>query len=100
MTSKLNREDVLELLRYHKPVLKERFGVTDISIFGSFARDEATEDSDIDVIVKFEGSPTLMTYSRVQVFIEGLLGRRVDLAQTPDIRDEIRPHVERDLIEV
>ena len=64
---KLNREDVLELLRSHKEDLKERFGVTEISLFGSFARDEATEDSDIDVIVKFKGSPTFKTYFGAQI---------------------------------
>ena len=100
MPSKLNRDEVLELLRQHKPILKERFGVSEISLFGSFARDDATDESDIDVVVKFEGAPTLMTYSRVQVFIENLIGRRVDVAQQPDIRHEIRRYVERDLVEV
>ena len=98
--SKMSRDDVLEILRNHKQVLSERFGVTEISLFGSFARDEATEDSDIDVVVKFEGSPTLMTYSRAQIYLEDMFERNVDLAQKQDLREEIRPYVERDLMEV
>ena len=61
--SKSSRDDVLRLLRDHKEALRERFGVTEVYLFGSFARDEATEASDVDVVVKFEGKPSLMTYS-------------------------------------
>ena len=61
MTSKLNRKDVLDLLREHKPIMKERFGVSEIPLYGSFARDEANDDSDIDVAMKFGGKPTAKT---------------------------------------
>ena len=94
--SKMSRDDLLELLRSHKEDLKERFGVTEISLFGSFARDEATEDSDIDVIVKFKGSPTFKTYFGAQIYIEDLLGRKVDLATEEEIRKEVLPYVTRD----
>ena len=53
----MNREEVLDILRTHKPTLAERFGVTDLALFGSFARDEATERSDVDVLVGFEPPP-------------------------------------------
>ena len=98
--AKLTREDVLELLRSHKRVLKERFGVAEISLFGSFARDEATEDSDIDVVVEFAEAPTFKTYFGAQIYIEDLFGRKVDLATEGEIRKEILPYVKQDLIEV
>ena len=100
MTSKLNRDDVLELLREHKPIMKERFGVSEISLYGSFARDEGTEESDIDVIVKFEGKPTAKTYFGAQFYIEDLSGRKVDLARRHELRKEILPYVDKDLISV
>ena len=53
----MNREEVLDILRTHKPTLAERFGVMDLALFGSFARDEATERSDVDVLVGFEPPP-------------------------------------------
>ena len=98
--SKLSRDEVLQLLRSHKKVLKERFGVTEISLYGSFARDEATEDSDIDVVVKFDGSPSARSYFGAQFYIEDLFGRSVDLARRHELRKEILPHVDRDLINV
>lgn len=100
MTSQLNRADVLDFLRQHKPIMKERFGVSDISLYGSFARDEAREDSDIDVVVKFGVKPTFRSYFGAQVYLEDVFGRSVDLARMHELRKEIRPYVERDLINV
>ena len=100
MTSKLNKDDVLDLLRQHKPIMKERFGVSEISLFGSFARDEATAESDIDVVVKFNVQPTFRTYFGAQIYLEDVFGRSVDLARRHELRKEILPNVDRDLINV
>ncbi len=96
--SKLNRDTVVAILQKHKEVLRGRFGVTDISLFGSFARDEATEESDIDVIVKFECEPSFSTYFGAQVYLQELFGRDVDLATEQEIRKEVLPYVKRDLM--
>ena len=48
----LNRDQILRLLRTHSANLKARFGVVDLVLFGSFARDEATEHSDVDILRK------------------------------------------------
>ncbi|MXX93906.1 MAG: nucleotidyltransferase family protein [Chloroflexi bacterium] len=98
--SKLSREDVLELLRRHKEVLRERFGVTEISLFGSFARDEATEDSDVDVVVEFDETPSWHVFFGAQRYIENISGRSVDLVRSGNIRKELRPYVEIDLTKV
>ncbi len=80
--------------------MKERFGISEISLYGSFARDEATNDSDIDVVVKFDGNPSARSYFGAQFYIEDLSGRKVDLARMHELRKEIRPYVDRDLINV
>ena len=51
----MKRDEVLKILRAHKGILAERFGVAELAIFGSFARDEAGEDSDVDILVHFDG---------------------------------------------
>ncbi len=55
----MNRAEILNLLREHKPTLKQRFGVIELAIFGSFARDEASSDSDVDILVRFGKPPPL-----------------------------------------
>ena len=93
----MTRDDVLELLRAHKPVLEERFGVSGLMLFGSFARDEATDSSDVDILVRFDGPATSKTFFGVQFYIEDLTGRNVDLVTDDALRLEVRPHIERDM---
>ena len=96
----MNRDDVLDILRTHKPTLAERFGVTELALFGSFARDEANDESDVDVLVRYDGPATLRSYFGVQFYIEDLLGRRVDLVTHKALRSEFRPYVEREAVDV
>ena len=96
----MNRHTVLNLLRAHKAILSQRFGVTDLALFGSFARDQAADDSDVDILVRFDGPATSKRYFGVQFYIEDLLGRRVDLVTDKALRAELRPCVEREAVNV
>ena len=96
----MNRDEALDLLRAHKAALAERFGVTSLALFGSFARDQATDRSDVDVLVRFNGPATSKTYFGVQFYIEDLLDRPVDLVTEKALRPELRPYVEREAVHV
>ena len=96
----LGRDEVLETLRAQKQNLVERFGVVSLALFGSFARDQATETSDLDILVRFHGLATSKTYFGVQFYLEDVLGRRVDLVTEKALRPELRPYVEREAIDV
>ena len=96
----MNRRQVLTLLAQSRPELSAQFGVTRQSLFGSFARDGATESSDIDVLVSFDGPATSQRYFGVLFFLEDLFGRPVDLVSDRALRAELRPHVEQSLIDV
>ena len=96
----MNRSDVLSLLRAHKTALARRFGVAELSLFGSFARDQATVDSDIDLLVQFDGPTTSKRFFGTQFYIEDLLGRRVDLVTEKALRAELRPYVQREIVNV
>lgn len=95
-----NREQVLALLRAHKPVLAQRFGVAELALFGSFARDQATADSDLDILVSFDGTTDWRRYFGAQFYLEDLLGRPVDLVTDNALRAELRPYVEREAVHV
>ena len=60
----MNRDEVLGLLRRHKATLSQRFGVAELALFGSFARDRNTDDSDIDILVRFDGPATSKRFFR------------------------------------
>lgn len=92
----MDRQHALELLTASKPVLQERFGVTRLALFGSTARNTATSDSDVDVLVAFDGPATSRRYFGVQFYLEDLLGCPVDLVTEKALRPELRPYVERE----
>ena len=54
----MNRQRALDLLRRSKPELQAQFGVTRLALFGSTARDAASTNSDVDVLVAFDGPAT------------------------------------------
>jgi predicted nucleotidyltransferase len=96
----MNRQNVMQLLHDALPGIRERFGVQDLAIFGSVARDEAGPDSDIDVLVTFEGRTRFRAFMGLQFELEALLGTKVDLVTTKAVKPTLRPHIDRDLIHV
>ncbi|MCB1924076.1 MAG: nucleotidyltransferase family protein [Gammaproteobacteria bacterium] len=96
----MNRQQVLQALSAAKPVLAERYGVTRLALFGSTARGEARPDSDVDVVVGFDGPATSARYFGVQFFLEDELGCAVDLVTEKALRPELRPYIEREAVNV
>jgi predicted nucleotidyltransferase len=77
------KEDVFTLLRKNGARLRG-FGVERLSVFGSFARGEPSEESDVDILVEFEpGQETFDNFLGLAEFLEELFGRKVDLL-TPE----------------
>jgi hypothetical protein len=87
-------------LRAAKPVLAERYGVTRLAVFGSTARGEARTDSDVDIVVGFDGPATSARYFGVQFYLEDELGCAVDLVTEKALRAELRPYIEREAVNV
>ena len=91
--------DVIALLRQHEHILKERFGVRKIGIFGSFARGEARPDSDVDVLVVFrKGQKTFDHYMDCKLYLEDLFERKVDLVMKNVIKRELRKPILSEVI--
>ncbi len=86
---KLSKNEVIKLLRENMDEIK-KFGVKRIGIFGSVARDEANEKSDIDLVVEFEeGKATFKNFGGLIEFLENLFHRDVDVL-TPGGIESIR----------
>ena len=69
--------------------LPTRFGIKSLALFGSVARNEATQESDLDFIVDFEGVVTFDRYMDLKIFLEDLFGKKIDLA----IEDTLKPQI-------
>jgi hypothetical protein len=95
----MQRDEVLAILAQHQDSLK-RFGVKFLAIFGSVARNEARPDSDVDILVEFEGVVTFDRYMDLKFYLEDNLGTRVDLVSKRTLKAQIRPFVEQEAIPV
>jgi len=93
------RDEILRLLAQHRPRYVE-LGVRSLAVFGSVARGEATDYSDVDVLVDFGGPARFSQYMDLKFLLEDLLGCKVDLVTERGLRDRVRPYVERDAVRV
>ncbi|HKY31657.1 MAG TPA: nucleotidyltransferase family protein [Candidatus Polarisedimenticolia bacterium] len=95
----MRRDEALRLLGSCKADLR-RFGVKSLRLFGSVARDEAAEGSDVDLLVGFDQSPTFSNFMKLRIFLEDLLRAEVDLVTESGLRDRVRPYVEKEAVRV
>ena len=95
----MDQKQIIERIQAHRARLTE-LGVSSLSLFGSAARSDSTETSDIDLLVRFDGRATFDRYVGLKLFLENLLGRRVDLVTEQALREEVRAQVEQELLRV
>ena len=105
MTSYINRENgigdstmkIIDILRRRYREIKERFHVKKIGLFGSFARGDEKESSDVDIMVEFE-EPTFNNFMNLAFFLEDLFGRRVELVTPDSLSPYIASYVKKEVV--
>ena len=96
----INRDHTLEVLRSFKGELEERYGVTSLGIFGSVARGQTTETSDVDVVIKLR-TPHLFTLVHVKETLEDALHEHVDIVHYRESMNEfLKSRIDKDAIYV
>ncbi len=96
----MNRQAILDRLTAEVAGLKRKYGVRSLALFGSMARGDDHEGSDVDVLVSFEGEANFDNFMGLKLDLEDLCGRQVDLGTPDTLRPEMRSAVEKDLIHV
>ena len=91
-------KEIMEILQEHMDELKSKYGVRTIEIFGSYARGEQGENSDLDLLVEFEKPVGLLTISMLQVYLSDLLGIEVDVIPQDSLRRELWESVRREAV--
>lgn len=74
----MNKEGIIAAIKIEKTFLKERFGVDEIALFGSFARDEGGPDSDVDILVETK-IKNLVNYFSLLDYLESKFHKKIDL---------------------
>lgn len=96
----LNRQKIIEILKKERPALAEHFGIRKIAIFGSFAKDVATRNSDVDIFVEFD-KPLGLKFIDLADYLEKAFGRKADILTSQGIRGirikEVSHRIRREL---
>jgi len=92
-----SRQQIERLLHQNLPALRAQFHMSRIGIFGSYARGEQTEDSDVDPLVEFS-APVGWEFTDLKRRLEEILGVRVDLVTVPALRPEFRDDVLNEVV--
>jgi predicted nucleotidyltransferase len=96
----MKREDIIHFIAVHKVKFEQEFGLKRIGLFGSYARGEVREDSDIDIVVEIE-KPDLFHLIGIKLAIEEGLGNKVDIVRLRETMNRaLRSRIERDVIYV
>jgi predicted nucleotidyltransferase len=90
-------QTILKKLREHKPELLRKYPISKLGVFGSYARGEANENSDIDIAVEITG-PMGLNFVQMADEIEDLFGRKTDVVPLRSIKPQYLESVQREII--
>ena len=93
----LRRDQIIKTLHNHRALL-DTFGIARLSLFGSFARDEGSVESDVDLLVEFNRPIGLFEFARLQRRLGELVGHRVDLVTPAALKTELREQILREAV--
>ena len=96
----LNKDEILLRLRSKKSAIKSKYPVKNIALFGSYARNQAEPNSDIDLLVEFDGPIGWEIVDLVEDLEKILEAHKVDLVSKRALKPHYRPYIEKDLIYV
>ena len=94
----LTRKKILTILASYKKNRGNQYGIKEIGLFGSFARDDADKNSDVDVYVKLTKS-NLFLLSRIRIDLEEFLDRHVDIVEVREsMNGYLKKHIEEESV--
>ncbi|MHC4517328.1 MAG: nucleotidyltransferase family protein [Planctomycetota bacterium] len=96
----MTTNQIVECLTGRLDEMRRRFSVDRLALFGSAARDEIGGDSDIDILVTFQGTSTFDAFMDLKFYLEDLLQKPVDLVTDKALRPQIRRAIEGERIDV
>jgi len=90
-------EKIKNILREQKPILRKKFKVRTIGIFGSYLRGKETHKSDVDLLVEFWEPVSLLEFIRTENYLSEIIGIKVDLVMKDALKPRIGEHILREV---
>ena len=90
----------MEEIREKAVPILEDYGVERAAVFGSYARGEETEDSDVDLLVRIDDDLSLLDVSRLKIELEDVLGKEVDIVEEGVVKSGMEEYIEEDQVAI
>ena len=94
----MSRSELISMLKQLNEEIRQKFKGRIIGLFGSYARGEETDQSDIDLLIEKEANISLFVLGGMKVYLEEKLNKKVDIVTTAALREEIKPYIMNELI--
>ncbi len=95
------RDELLEVLKSCRAGLTDRFGVIDLAVFGSYAKELQKKRSDVDILVELDKShKTFDNYMELKFYLSRAIGGKVDLVLKDSVREELKTRIFREAVHV
>jgi predicted nucleotidyltransferase len=94
----MTKNEILTFLREKKSYLVEQYGVTSIGLFGSYARDEAGDDSDIDIAVELQSKNKFMNFFNLKYYLEEHFKKSIDIGIESALKPIAKEYIDKDII--
>jgi predicted nucleotidyltransferase len=91
---------IKKILQTQKPYLYEKYGVTELGVFGSYVRGEQRPDSDLDILIELTDPPriSLMGLVELEDYLSDLLGVKVETAIKQNLKPRLRPYILQEVV--
>jgi predicted nucleotidyltransferase len=98
----MNLDDILSYLGQKQQFFRDNFGIRFIGVFGSYARDENTENSDVDILYEIEKDKkfSMFKYLKVTSMLEKYFNKKTDLIRNETIKPELKTYIDKDIVYV
>ena len=95
----MQKQDILNYLKLNQEYYRNQFGIHFIGLFGSFARDEATDNSDIDILYKIEKDKKLsmFKYLKLTKQLEDFFQKKIDLVRDETVKPQLKRYIQKDI---
>ena len=91
------RKEIEQILKKNKKILKKKFKVEEIGIFGSYARNEQSKDSDVDILVKFS-NPIGWEFIDLKDYLKEILDLEIDLVTIKALKPQLRDNILKEVV--
>lgn len=100
MSTLHDKTNILNNLLKHYSDIKDKYNIESLYLFGSYARDEQSSNSDIDLLIDFKKTPDLLTFIELEEYLSHSLQKKVDLVPKRKLKPQIRAQILRDAIAI